>query len=205
MVGKNPASAINPLVVSHVRRAARPFVLAHFARSRCPRKCPRVYLLRSRSHKSLAAARVLVAELLLARAARVYLNAITTSGPAGNPGEARSTARLTATGKPEVWNPDSAAKQRATSRTRGYYNPDFLMNTRRAGETRLPRSRDVDIVVYWCPQNPKIQPRETTERQGDVKIRQLPLGREDGGREGIVVIVGGRVGDRDRRANDVYL
>lgn len=73
-------------------------------RTRCPRKCPRVYLLQSRSHKSHAAAASLSAcprRRTLPRGrphARVYLNAITHKRAAapGNPAETRTTARLTA-------------------------------------------------------------------------------------------------------------
>lgn len=77
-------------------------------RTRCPRKCPRVYLLRSRSHKSPLAALLrvlLVAELSSSRARAsirdctlpsIFKRNYDTRSP-GNPAETRITARLTAT------------------------------------------------------------------------------------------------------------
>lgn len=92
-------SACSSLVTCVARRSH----LSLFTlRTRCPRKCPRVYLLRSRSHKSrrCTSACPRTRELYLARVSRLPSNIFKRNydkRPPGNPAETRIAARLTAT------------------------------------------------------------------------------------------------------------
>jgi len=107
---KNTASAISPLVVSHVCRTARSFVFVHFAHPVSEKTLRRLFVTKAQPQITCSRRNspdvVPVAELFLAGLhlrpippppllpPRVYLNAITSKRPHDNP--AQRAARLTA-------------------------------------------------------------------------------------------------------------
>lgn len=81
---KKPASAISPLVVSHVRRAAQPFVFVHFAHPVSEKMPARLFVTKPKPqitplHLRVSSYSRILPRARFARYPRVYLNAITTS------------------------------------------------------------------------------------------------------------------------------
>jgi len=127
-------------------------------RTRCPRKCPRVYLLRSRSHKSRRCTSACPRTRELYRAFRDYprvgiFKRNYDKRPPGNPAETRIAARLTATNARQARSLKSRPRVSLWVR---YYN---LKHDSWSHPTCLGWNDD---IIVWVPASSK-----------DLRIRKI--------------------------------